>query len=595
MKKKGIQTEKTVRTQGISVKTVLNLFLIVVVLGTAVSIGGLSVLSISRTSDQALSRYENAMDEGYKTEIKSEVQTAIAVLQTEYDRYTQGEVSEEEAKSQAKEIVRGMRYREDESGYLWIDDTQYTLVMHPILTDQEGDNRYDLEDQNGVKIIQEILASVEDEDADGYNEFYFTKSDGVTVAPKVAYSEIFEPWGWVISTGNYVDDMQQEMAETKEEINRLAQNLSSMSLVACLVVLIVFTVIGRMFGNWMCNPIIHLVKVADDIAVGKIDSDLKRTKGKNEVEQLQNSFCDVIDNFKQQAEEMNCLAEGNLDVRVVTKSEDDLVGNALKKLAHDNQNVFISISEAAMQIDQGSGQIADASRNLAEGATEQASAVEEISASVTEIADKSRMNAREVDEVKKMIIEADERLDLGNTKMDELVQAMTEIREASENIQKVIKVIDDIAFNTNILALNASVEASRAGEQGKGFGVVAEEVRNLAGRCTVASRQTAEMIEDSIRKVQRGFVLAEDTEKDLRVISEYIDKITVLSKNIALASEEQAVSAAQIDDALAQVADITQTNSATSEQCAAASEVLADQAKNLNIQMEKFQFGNHRR
>ena len=241
-----------------------------------------------------------------------------------------------------------------------------------------------------------------------------------------------------------------------------------------------------------------------------------------------------------------------------------------------------------MKIDQGSNQIAAASQNLAEGATEQASAVQQIMASVTEIASQSRNNANEVEKVKRMVFEADERLNVGNQKMREMVQATEEIRAASEDIQKVIKAIDDIAFNTNILALNASVEAARAGEHGKGFGVVAEEVRNLAGRSAQASGQTAEMLENAIVKILRGSELAKDTEKVLEEISVYIREITVLSKNIAEASSEQAASATQIDKALAQVTDITHMNSAASEECAASSEELAHLANGLNRVVDRF-------
>ena len=102
-------------------------------------------------------------------------------------------------KKEAMEILRNARYGEDGEGYFWIDGTDYTLLMHPILSEQEGTNRYDLTDQNGVKIIQNIMKSAEA--GGGYNEFYFTKADGKTVAPKIAYSEEFEPWGWVITTG----------------------------------------------------------------------------------------------------------------------------------------------------------------------------------------------------------------------------------------------------------------------------------------------------------------------------------------------------------------------------------------------------------
>jgi methyl-accepting chemotaxis protein len=112
-----------------------------------------------------------------------------------------------------------MRYRDDGSGYMWIDDTDYNLVMHPIQPENEGVNRYNLEDQNGVMIIQVIMEAAQN--GGGYNEFYFTKADGVTVAPKMAYSELFEPWGWVVTTGNYIDDMQAEMGEIEDDLTTI--------------------------------------------------------------------------------------------------------------------------------------------------------------------------------------------------------------------------------------------------------------------------------------------------------------------------------------------------------------------------------------
>ena len=151
-------------------------------------LGATAVYFLNSSVNDNLQIYEEAMYDGYRTEIKSQVQAAVALVESYYNLSQDGVLSEDEAKRQAAEAVRSLRYRDDRSGYMWIDGFDYTLVMHPILPDQEGNNRFDLTDQNGVKIIQNIISTVKN-GGTGYNEFYFTKADGVTVAPKLAYSE----------------------------------------------------------------------------------------------------------------------------------------------------------------------------------------------------------------------------------------------------------------------------------------------------------------------------------------------------------------------------------------------------------------------
>ena len=380
--------------------------------------------------------------------------------------------------------------------------------------------------------------------------------------------------------GTYVGLSADELAEKSKAV--VTQGVLT-GLVFEILLIAMGIYVSKSIGANLKN-IVSAIKIVGD---GGVEVDITKTAD-DEFGEIIDAINEMVVSVKHDARLAYNISEGDLSMEVQPRTDIDVLGMAFKKLVDDNNHILGNIREASMQVTTGSEQVASASQSLAQGSTEQASALEEITASIDDIADRTKANAAQANNANKLVHEAREGAVKGNAQMGEMIEAMHDINHASENISKIIKVIDDIAFQTNILALNAAVEAARAGAHGKGFAVVAEEVRNLAGKSAKAASETAELIEDSISKITKGSKLAEDTANALETIVANIEQIVELISNIAEASNDQATAITQIDQALGQVSEVVQSNSATSEQCAAASEELSNQAMRLRELIAKF-------
>lgn len=549
-----------------------------VALVAAVGIGGNSIFSIKDMSVSTYETYENAVDLGYKTEIKSQVQSTISIIQSEYDKFQAGEKTEAQAQEDAKAVIREMRYRDDQSGYFWIDGLDYTLVMHSVLTEQEGNNRYDLTDQNGIKITQEVVNVCKSADKCGYNQFYFTKSDGVTVAPKIAYSELFEPWGWAVCTGNYIDDMEAEKAEVKKALGDQYNSVIQRTLIVLVAAIVIALVGAFFFGKRIVAPLKKIQGFAEKLSEGNLSTNVE-VKQRNEIGQTADSLRIAQDNMRGLLQEITHVSNG--------------VGDALGTFDTAFNNMKDSISQVSSAVD-----------IIAQNVTKQAASTDEANDNVVFMADKINQtgievsnldqNAEEMNRISEQSMKTLlDLIEISNSTRKNISAMETQTKNTHQSVEQIhmaANLINEISEQTSLLALNASIEAARAGEAGRGFAVVADEIAKLAKQSgdsveeiskTVEALQgnaakSVEVMKDINKSVDLQVNSLTDTQHIIEKLHEELNHFFISVHSIDDMTKDMEKQRTNVTDTISVLNGLAQDNASVAEETAAMSSELAN-------------------
>ena len=541
-------------------------------------------------------------------------ENAIAVFDSYYKQEQAGTLSRKEAQKRALEAIKAMRYQG--SGYFWINDMHPTMVMHPIKPEMDGTDLTGNKDANGKHLFVEFVKTVE-KSGQGFVDYYWPKPGADEPVLKYSHVAGFKPWGWVVGTGVYADDLAAMFRER-------AWQAAGILAAAALAILMAALAIVRS----VVKPVEKLKASMRAIADEDLSSEVPETDRGDEIGQMAKVLVVLRDSVRErlelrsreaeQQERLDSERRGNEQrQRATAEAQADAmetVGAALELLASGDltaeigpvapeygklredfntavaalRDVIGSISHSTEIVTASAGDISEAANNLSRRTEQQAAALEETAAALDEITSTVRHAAERANEARDMVNETKASAAKSGGIVRNAIDAMGRIEGSSGRIGQIIGVIDEIAFQTNLLALNAGVEAARAGEQGRGFAVVAQEVRELAQRSAGAAKEIKDLIGASVREVGAGVELVRSTGEALSEIETLVNRVNEQVASIATAAREQATGLQEVNVAVNSMDQMTQQNAAMVEETTAASQTLAAESRELKSLLAKF-------
>ncbi|MET0051719.1 MAG: methyl-accepting chemotaxis protein [Candidatus Thiodiazotropha sp.] len=512
----------------------------------------------------ALGEYHKDLMVEKAIQTRTLVESAYHILTHQFSAAEKGQISLEEAQDRAKAEIRDLRY--DETNYFWINDMDARIVMHPIKPELDGKDLSGFTDPQGKRIFHEF-AAVAKQSGEGSVAYMWPKPGLKDPVQKISYVKGFKPWGWVIGTGVYVDDVESAFWST-------ALTLAA----AAAAILIIMMGLSITITRSIVNPLSHTTLALEDIAMGEGDLIQRLDEsGRDEISELSRAF----NRFTAKIRDI-IIQVGQISGRLATAAEQL---SSTSAQTHDN----ISLQQ-------------NETHQVASAVTEMAATVREIAQSAEAAASSARDADQQAQSGKQVVQDVTQAIHHLADEMGTASDAVNLLAKESENIGSVSDVISGITEQTSLLALNAAIEAARAGEQGRGFAVVADEVRSLANRTQQATTEIREMIEQLQRETGNAVNLihrssetttatvdkARSAEHTLDRIVSSVAQISDRNTQIASASEEQSAVAHEIDRSVVQISRLSEHSEVASQQIAQATAELAQLGENLQAMIAHF-------
>ena len=621
------------------IKFKLLLLVILTILIVSVSIVINSINALNNSNEYNVEYFTESSYKNKEKTLKSYISLANKSINSYYNKIGTDGLTEQDAKKLAIEYIHNLRYGDD--GYFWIKDLNLKMVMHPISPKLNGKDLSSIKDPNGKYVFQEMVDLAKKQGA-GLVEYVWRKPGIEEPQSKYSYIEVFKPWGWVIGTGSYLDDVENDVKLMKKESD---EKLNDIIIQIILIVLVVSAILS-FIASYMVNKVIIVplstltgtvkaltrfssadqkinIETKDEIGdlaryfneylesirkvvaqdqqiveesekaiemvrAGFFSYKVESNSKNRSTNDLKNSINELIDDLDSKFTEVNkCIIEygkNNFDYDFQAENAAGKMGTLVtgtKSVGNNISELLATIMQSGESLSQNIRVLTDSANSLSTSSNKQAASLEETAASVEEITTNIQNSASNIAKMKEIDEVVMNSATSGQKLAHQTVNSMEEINKEVTSIAEAISVIDQIAFQTNILSLNAAVEAATAGEAGKGFAVVAQEVRNLAARSADAAREIKDIVENATSKANQGKQIADKMIIGYDELQNAILQTKVIIDDVSLASSEQEKGISQINDAISVLDKNTQENANDATNIAALAEDVKHLSENL--------------